>query len=98
MSPQDRAIHQGRLEVLRKAARFEQETADGFEFTVDLRRMSAKDLDGWMENEQKCCSFLQMSRHIDEAQPRARVTVKCSPTMRSQVREAFGLKTTNPRR
>lgn len=97
MSPEDRAIHQNRLATLQKASRFERETSEGFEFSVDLHQMPADELNLWMKNEQSCCSFLEMSRHIEEMQQRARVTVKCSPDVRPQVEDAFGLKAANPR-
>src|SRR6266404_5086983 len=55
MSPEDRAAHQQRLDKLCKASRLLRETTAGFEFTVDLHLLSARDLQTWMENEQKCC-------------------------------------------
>jgi len=89
MPPEERWAHERRLETLRKSARFERETSDGFEFTVDLRQMSARDLELWMANEQKCCSFLRMTSHVNKAL--AHVRVECSSDLRTQVVETFGL-------
>jgi hypothetical protein len=92
MAPEERSVHQPRLNDLRKAGRLERETVDGFEFTVDLRQMSAKDLQLWMENEQKCCSFLRIKTRSDEVQQRTHVTVECPKDLFSQVIETFGLR------
>lgn len=97
MSPEDRSRHQGRLDSLRKATSFERKTDDGFEFSVDLHRMSADELGLWMENEQKCCSFLQIRRRIDEAQQHAHISVKCPLDLRTQVMETFRLRATDSR-
>jgi len=93
MSPADRAIHQQRLDKLCKASRLLRKTADGFEFTVDLRLMPMHDLQTWIENEQKCCSFLKMSNRILERNALAEVTVACPPEMRVEVMRTFGLRT-----
>lgn len=95
MSPEDRSTHQRRLNDLCKAARLERETADGFEFTVDLRVMSAQELGLWMENEQRCCSFLKMSRRLDETKALAQISVECPRELRAQVIETFGLQSTD---
>jgi hypothetical protein len=95
MSPKDRAAHQQRLDKLCKASRLRRETTDGFEFTVDLRLMSAQDLQMWMENEQKCCSFLQMTKRILDSNTIAEVAVVCPPEMRGEVMRTFGLRTDN---
>lgn len=92
MSPKDREAHQQRLDKLRKSSRLLRETADGFSFTVDLNLMSSQDLKTWMENEQKCCSFLQMTERILESNSFAEVTVVCTPEMRGEVLRAFGLR------
>lgn len=92
MSPEDRAAHQQRLDKLCEASRLLRETADGFSFTVDLHILSAHDLQIWMENEQKCCSFLQMTNRILEGDAIAEVTVACPPAMRAEVRKTFGLR------
>jgi hypothetical protein len=91
LSPEDRAAHQRRLETLRKAARLERTTIDGFSFSVDLRRMAANELAGWMENEQKCCAFLRMDQEIHQGEERAEIKVMCPPELRAQVLETFGL-------
>jgi hypothetical protein len=95
MSPGDRAVHQQRLDKLCKASRLLRETADGFEFTVDLHLMSAQDLQLWMENEQKCCSFLQMTNRILKTNALAKVTVACPSKLRVEVMRTFGLMADN---
>ena len=92
MSPEDRAAHQRRLEILRDAGRFDRDTANGFVFSVDLRRMPVTDLDQWMKNEQGCCSFLKMRKQIDEAQSHAQIDVECPRELRSEVIQTFGLR------
>jgi hypothetical protein len=91
MSPEERAIHERRLNDLKRAARLEQETAAGFEFSVDLRQMPSHELQAWMANEQKCCSFLRMQSRTDEVPRRAYVTVDCPRDFRDQVLATFGL-------
>src|ERR687892_623277 len=54
MSPAERAAHERRLSSLRNAAHLERKTDSGFDFTVDLQRMSPQNLQLWMESEQKC--------------------------------------------
>lgn len=91
MSPKDREAHLQRLDQLRKAGRLLRETTAGFEFTVDLHLMSARDLHTWMENEQKCCSFLQMTNRVLAAKAQAEVSVACPRAMRAEVIRSFGL-------
>ena len=92
MSPEERVAHQRRLESLNKAASLRKETADGFVFAVDLRQMSLKDLQMWMENEQKCCSFLRMTNRLLEKDALAEVAVACPAEMRAEVMQTFGLR------
>ena len=91
MSPEQRSAHQERLEKLRKASRLRRESADGFVFAVDLQILPAGDLQVWMENEQKCCSFLRMTSHVYESDAIAEVTVACPSEMRPEVMRTFGL-------
>lgn len=91
MSPEQRDAHQHRLEKLRKASSLLRESADGFAFAVDLHILSARDLRIWMENEQKCCSFLRMTSRVHEGDAIAEVTVACPSEMRLEVMRAFGL-------
>ncbi|MBI1178335.1 hypothetical protein GC207_12940 [bacterium] len=91
MSPQNRAAHQRRLDTLTRSALLESQTPKGFVFTVDLRRMSVEDLHLWMENEQKCCSFLRMTSRAFQKEGVAEVTVTCPVVMRAAVMRAFGL-------
>jgi hypothetical protein len=91
MSPAERTVHQQRLESLRKASRLQAETDQGFVMVVDLRGMSSRDLQLWMENEQKCCSFLQMTSHTLESGALAQVSVVCPPEMRTEVMKTFGV-------
>lgn len=95
MSPEDRVTHQRRLENLNKAASFRAETEDGFVFAVDLRQMSLEDLQLWMENEQKCCSFLRMTNRLLEKDALAEVAVACPAEMRAGVMQTFGLRSIN---
>lgn len=90
-SPADRLAHQRRLENLSKAAQLSKEINEGFVFTVDLHQMSFGDLELWVENEQKCCSFLRMTSHILEKDVLAEVTVVCPAESRAQVMRTFGL-------
>jgi len=91
MSPAERAAHQQRLEALRKASLLLRETSEGFVFTVDLQRMAVADLRSWMANEQKCCSFLQMTSRMVESNAVSEVTVTCPSEMRTEVMRTFGL-------
>lgn len=91
MSPEDRVAHERRLQALRGAAKLERTTDRGFDFTVDLRQMSSQDLQLWMENEQKCCSFLRMTSKIDSTAQQAHVSVVCPAEFRSDVIQTFGL-------
>lgn len=91
MSPEQRDAHQHRLEKLRMASSLRRETEDGFVFVVDLHILSAQDLRVWMENEQKCCSFLRMTSRVDESDVVAEVTVACPSEMRLEVMRTFGL-------
>lgn len=91
MSPEERAAHERRLRALRSAARLERATDRGFDFIVDLRQMSSQDLQLWMENEQKCCSFLRMTSTVDPASHQTRVSVVCPAEFQSEVIETFGL-------
>ena len=93
MSPGRRKLHEERLEKLRNASRLLSENRKGFVFAVDLHVLSAGELDAWMENEQKCCSFLRMIRHVREREPIAEVTVECPSETRAEVMRTFGLKT-----
>ena len=93
MSPNQRLAHQRRLENLQKAGRPLRETGDGFVFTVDLHLLSEQDLQIWMENEQKCCSFLRMTSRILESNAVAEVAVTCPSEMRVEVMRTFGLRT-----
>ena len=93
MSPEQREAHQHRLENLRKASRLLRETADGFTFSVDLCVLPAYDLAAWMENEQKCCSFLRMTSHVNESKTLAEVQVNCPTDLRHEVMRTFGLNT-----
>ena len=92
MSPEQRVAHQRRLESLNKAASLRKETADGFVFAVDLRQMPLEDLQLWMENEQKCCSFLRMTNRLLEKDVLSEVAVACPAEMRSVVMQTFGLR------
>jgi hypothetical protein len=92
MSPEDRATHERRLERLIKAASMQKATDDGFIFTVDLRQMPFEDLEPWMTNEQKCCSFLKMTYRVLESGLLEEVTVVCPTEMRSSVMQSFGLR------
>ena len=92
MSPEERVAHQRRLESLNRAASFRKQTADGFIFAVDLHQMSLSDLRLWMENEQKCCSFLRMTSRILEKDILAEVIVVCPAELRSAVMQTFGLR------
>jgi hypothetical protein len=92
MSPKDRVTHQKRLDNLREAARLLRETSRGFSFTVDLHLMPANELQMWMDNEQKCCSFLQITNRVFDGNSLAIVTVDCPSTMRMEVMSAFGLR------
>jgi len=91
MSPEQRSAHQERLENLRKASRLRRETVDGFVFAVDLHVLPAQDLQVWMENEQRCCSFLRMTSRVHESDAIAEVTVVCPSEMRPEVMRTFGL-------
>jgi hypothetical protein len=91
LSPEQRGAHQRRLEKLRKASLLRRETAAGFVFAVDLHILSAQDLRVWMENEQKCCSFLRMTSRVYESEAMAEVTVACPSEMRPEVMRTFGL-------
>ena len=97
MSPEERVAHQRRLESLNRAASLRKQTADGFIFAVDLHRMSLSDLQLWMENEQKCCSFLRMTNRLLEKDVLAEVVVVCPAEMRSAVMQTFGLRIDNHR-
>lgn len=98
MSPGQRQAHQARLEKLRHASQLRRETPEGFVFAVDLHILSAEDLRAWMENEQKCCSFLRMTNRVYENESMAEVTVVCPPEMRSEVMQTFGLRTSGETR
>jgi hypothetical protein len=91
MTPEDRATHERRLEKLSKAASMQKETDHGFIFVVDLRQMPFDDLESWMTNEQKCCSFLRMTCRVLESGVRAEVAVVCPAEMRPTVIQTFGL-------
>jgi hypothetical protein len=95
MSPEERVAHQQRLESLNKAASLRKVTADGFVFAVDLRRMPKEDPQLWMENEQKCCSFLRMTHQVIEKDVLAEVAVVCPAEMRAAVMQTFGLRSIN---
>lgn len=98
MSPEQRDAHQRRLEKLRKASSLRRETAAGFVFAVDLHILSTQDLLVWMENEQKCCSFLRMTSRANERDMIAEVTVVCPSEMRPEVMRTFGLNAGSERR
>ena len=92
MSPEERVAHQRRLESLNRAASLGKQTADGFIFAVDLHLMSLGDLQLWMENEQKCCSFQRMTNRLLEKDVLAEAIVVCPAEMRSAVMQTFGLR------
>jgi hypothetical protein len=92
MTPAERAVHLERLGVLRRAASAVKMSPDGFTFEVDLAVMSLRDLQGWAENEQKCCSYLKIESRTVEAGKRAKVRVVCPADMRDEVMQSFGLR------
>jgi hypothetical protein len=92
MSPDDRSLHLKRLESLRQAGRLQRIVPEGFVFQVDLREMPYEDLQVWMSDEQRCCSFLRMESNI-RSDSLAEVTVVSPPELRSEVMQTFGLRT-----
>jgi len=97
-SPEQRKLHRERLEALRKASRLISEDARGFTFFVDLSVMSVADLSIWMENEQKCCSFLSMTRRFREGDSVAEVEVTCTSEFRAEAMLTVGLMSTEKAR
>jgi hypothetical protein len=91
MSPDDRSLHLKRLESLRRAGRLQRIVPEGFVFQVDLREMPYEDLQLWMSDEQRCCSFLRMESNI-RSDSLAEVTVVSPPELRSEVMQTFGFK------
>jgi hypothetical protein len=92
MSNEERSVHLRRLELLRAASHLESKKADGFVFSVDLKKMPNAELEGWMQNEQRCCSFLRMSKTADTNLSRAEIAVTCPAEMRDAVIQTFGLR------
>jgi hypothetical protein len=95
MSPPERAAHQQRLNLLRRASSAVAASREGFTFKVDLHTMPLSDLQTWAQAEQKCCSFLRIDSQVLEAGKVAGVRVVCPKDSMKEVMEAFGLK---PRR
>lgn len=92
MSSEDRSAHLRRLELLQTAGQLESKKADGFVFSVNLTKMPNAELESWMQNEQRCCSFLRMTRTANATQARAEVAVTCPAEMRDAVIQTFGLR------
>lgn len=92
MTPDERAVHLERLGMLQHGARAVKMSADGFTFEVDLAVMSLRDLQGWAETEQKCCSYLKIESRAAEARKRAKVRVVCPADLRDDVMQSFGLR------
>jgi hypothetical protein len=43
------------------------------------------------KNEQKCCSFLRMTSHVQEGKTLAEVQVNCPPDLSHEITRTFGL-------
>lgn len=78
MKPADRAVHLKRLEMLRRSMSNVKVSAEGFRFEVDLGKIPIRDLQGWAEYEQKCCSQLKIDSQIVETGKRATVRVSAT--------------------
>lgn len=91
MSEAEQEIHLERLTLLSQGASDVKISADGFAFQIDLRVMSAADLEAWALNEQKCCSFLEITHHVVEEDRRATVDVVCPSEFKAEALHSFGL-------
>lgn len=92
MTPKERQEHERRLGDLRQAAHSLSETAEGFAFKVDLRRMTLRDLRCWLDDEQRCCAFLSMDHRVVALNETAEVSVRCPKELRTEVMTTFGLR------
>ena len=91
MSPEERSVHQNRLKNIQQAGQLVRKTTDGFIFNVHLQKMSFEDLKLWMDNEEKCCSFLRIKSEVLKPDSLAQVTVVCPLDSRDEVMNTFGL-------
>ena len=98
MSLEERLVHQNKLKDIQQAGQLVRETSDGFIFNVNLQKMSFEDLKLWMENEQKCCSFLWINCEVLKQNSLAQVTVVCPLDSRSEVMRTFGIELGRPMR
>lgn len=92
MKPAERAVHLERLGMLRRSMSSVKVLPGGFGFEIDIRKMSLTDLHGWAENEQKCCSDLQIDSQIIESGKRAKVHVVCDEELKTELMQIFGLR------
>ena len=91
MSPEERSAHQDRLKIIQQAGQLVRETTDGFVFNINLQKMSFDNLKLWMDNEQKCCSFIRINCEVLKQNSLAQVTVVCPLDSRVEVMQTFGL-------
>ncbi len=92
MKPAERAVHLERLGMLRRSMSSMKVLPEGFSFQIDLSKMSLTDMQGWAENEQKCCSQLKIENQIIETGKRAKVRVVCDEGLKTELMKIFGLK------
>ncbi len=92
MKPAERAVHLERLGMLRRSMSDVTVLPEGFSFEVDLSKMPLNDLQGWTENEQKCCAQLKIDSQIVETGKRASVRVVCDEGLKTELMQIFGLK------
>jgi hypothetical protein len=91
MKPAERAVHLKRLGMLERSASQVGVSPEGFSFVVSLSTMPVRDLQGWAENEQKCCSYLKIESQILDEGKRAKVRVVCPAGSKNEVMRSFGL-------
>ncbi len=58
---------------------------EGFSFEIDLSKMSLTEMQGWAENEQKCCSQLKIDTQIIKTGKRAKVRVVCNEGLKTEL-------------
>lgn len=91
MKPAERTVHLERLGMLRRSMSDVRVSPAGFTFAVDLSKMPVSDLQGWAENEQKCCAEFKIETKTAEAK-RATVRVLCDAESKTEMMQILGLK------
>jgi hypothetical protein len=92
LTPAERDRQLQRCEQIRLSAFGTKESAEGFSFKVNLKKMGLTDLREWAKNEQSCCSFLTIEIRQDNAKNVAEVRVACPVEQKRETMAVFGLK------